>query len=44
MYLVQVKVLSRRESSERGVLLFGKESPKTVSPLTDVEVVIVKDR
>lgn len=43
----QVKVLSRHESSQRRAALFPQDGtpPSTaVPPLTDVEVVIVKDR
>lgn len=44
-WIGQVKILSRLESARRRAIVFpqdGTASP--ASPLTDVEVVIVKDR
>ena len=41
----QVKVMSRLESAERRAALFPQDgTASTHTPLTDVEVVIVKDR
>eukprot|EP00752_Nemacystus_decipiens_P005386 g4883.t1 len=39
----KVKVLDRQDSSKRGSVLFGEDAETTASPLTDVEVVIIKD-
>ena len=41
----QVKVMSRLESAQRRAVLFPQDGTvSTAAPLTDVEVVIVKDR
>ena len=39
----QVRVLSRAESSKRGLALCEDDTQTAPSPLTDVEVVIIKD-
>ena len=41
---LQVKVLDRQTSSKLGIELFGEDAETSAPPLTDVEVVIIKDR
>lgn len=37
-------MLSRRQSAMRGLVLSSSKSEDKLSPLTEVEIVIVKDR